>query len=461
MKGFRTICFIHSPAHSYEVCYLKQFFKWIGFSYLTYTPSSAGIGMDILKKPENQGFDIVVSLNQEAQRTDASIVDIFNHRFIDLNTEEYQTVEELLKALIEEIYKTILSGHNYDNTKWILEGLANIYIQNQLVKILYEYTIILMKDIGKSFFMEMCNSTQKAISQLEGLWQQAETNGMYMGEYLLFARLSCQRRLNELWRMRRWMPEYPVPQMLEELDGIYQYDKDFYRVEFLKAKVAEQDIMHSVYAKGYYHKAIETCDIELCKSYLFYQLGKWLDSNEQIYTSGQAYYRAYECNPTNIKAIFKLVVDAKRKKAKDLERKYIQLLVRNWEAMREYQVVLPLMDLEYAYKAYMLLDDLDRTNMQDMRFYSEAKEILDFTKNLYQKADEGYFVSRLYGLDGTGGTYDADKVIKRVCIAIASRMDINCKEIEGIKGINNYKRGRKNETKDYSTAVFAEKGDTL
>lgn len=461
MKGFRTICFIHSPVHSYEVCYLKQFFKWIGFSYLTYTPNSVGVGMDILKKPENQGFDIVVSLNQEAQKADASIAEFFNHRFIDLSTEQVPSEEELLKSLIEKICRIVLDGQNYNYNQGLLDRLADIYIQNHLVKVLYEYTVILMKDIGKSFFTETCNSTQKAISQLEELRQQEEANGSCMAEYLLFARFSCQRRLNELWRMRRWMPEYPVPQMLKELDGIYQYDKDFYRVEFLKAKVAEQDIMHSVYAKGYYHKAIEACDVELCKSYLFYQLGKWLDSNEQIYTSGQAYYRAYECNPTNIKAIFKLVVDAKRKKAKDLERKYLQLLIRNWEAMREYQAVLPLMDLEYAYKAYMLLDDLDRTSMQDMRFYEEAKKVLDFAKDLYLQADEGYFVSRLYGSDETGVPYDAKKVIERVCLAIASRMDINCKEIKGTEGINNYKWGREDETKDYTIAAFAGKGDTL
>lgn len=429
MKGFRTICFIHSPIHSYEVCYLKQFFKWIGFSYVTYTPGSVGVGMDILKEPENQGFDIIVSLNQEAQKTDATIADFFDHRFIDLNIEGNQSGAELLEELIEKICKTVLDGN--EGNRALLGNLAEIYTQNQLVKILYEYTLILMEDIGEQFFTEMCFCTQEAIRQLVDLRQEMEckksTNMYCMIEYLLFARFSCQRRLNELWKMKSWMLEYPVPKMLEDLDAIYEYDKNFYRVEFLKAKVAEQDIMHNVYAKGYYHKAIEKCDIKLCKSYLFYQLGKWLDRNEQIYTSGQAYYRAYECNPTNIKAIFKLVVDAKRKKEKDLERKYLKLLIRNWEATQEYKAALSLMDLEYAYKAYMLLDDLDRTSMQDMRFYLEAKKVLDYTKDLFSKAEGSYFVRRMY--DSDGRPYDAKEVIKRVCFAIASRMDINCREL--------------------------------
>ena len=420
MKGFRNICFIHSQNDSYEVCYLKQFFKWIGFSYLTYTPGSVGIGMDILRKPENQGFDIVVSLNQVAQRKDPTIADVFGNKFLDLDVLNGQSEEELLEQLIDKIGGAVLGEYSQN----LLKQLANIYTTNRLVVGLYEYTIILMETVGESLFEKVRKSMQDAISQLEDLLgqvQQENGNGNSMIEYLLYAKFSCQRRINELWQIKRWMPEYPISKMLEDLEEIYQYDRGFYRVEFLKAKVAEQGLMYNVYAKSYYHKGINACEVELCRSYLFYQLGKWLDNNKQIYTSGQAYYRAYECNPTNIKAIFKLVVDAMQKKRKGLERQYLKLLIENWEATKEMKSNLPLMELEYAYKAYMLLDDLDRTSMQDKRYYSEAEEILKFTRELYLKEDKNYFIRRLY----------EEEDIKGICTAIASRMDINCREIKG------------------------------
>ena len=82
MDNFRTICFIHKAEHSYQACGIRQFFKWIGFSYFSFLPGSLGIGLDILKKPENQDFDIVVNLNYAAK--DSDISKLFENRWIEL-----------------------------------------------------------------------------------------------------------------------------------------------------------------------------------------------------------------------------------------------------------------------------------------------------------------------------------------------------------------------------------------
>ena len=423
MKGFRNICFIHSIEDSYDVCYLKQFFKWIGFSYFTFTPDTMGIGLDILRKPENQGFDIIVGLNQVAQWKDSSIISLFGNRLVILAKTDCQQNKDLLDQLIDKIDISILKGCH----SRILKELAQIYRDNQMVKVMYEYTTILMESMDDAFFSNVRQLVQKALHQvnsmLDEMRQPDSMVGYDMIEYVLYAKYSCQRKINELYKMKKWVLEYPVPKMLEDLEEIYQYDKGFYRVEFLKAKVAEQSLMRKAYAKLFYHNAINACGVDLCKSYLFYQLGKWLDNNKQIYTAGQAYYRAYECNPVNMKAVFKLVVDARRKKAVDLERKYLRLLIRNWDVSETYKSFLPLMELEYGYKAYMLLDELERTDMQHTRFYSKGKEILEYTKNLHAEAGENHFIKRLYNKDD-------EEEIKGIGMAIACRMDIKCQELQ-------------------------------
>ncbi len=376
--------------------------------------------MDILRKPENQGFDVIVDLNQVAQRKDSSIVSSFGGRFVTLDVAEGQREEDLLEQLIEEIKNIILKDYNIE----ALYELAQIYINNQMVKVLYEYTVILMESMGDTFFSNVRQSVQEALRQvntvLENMGKPDLADRYSMMEYVLYAKYSCQRKINELYKMRKWVFEYPVPKMLEDLEEIYKYDKGFYRVEFLKAKVAEQSLMRNAYAKMFYHNAINECEVDLCRSYLFYQLGKWLDNNKQIYTAGQAFYRAFECNPVNMKAIFKLAVDARRKKAGNLERKYLGLLIEKWESSEEHKGFLPLMELEYAYKTYMLLDELERRDMQDKRFYSKGKEVLAYTKNLGSEAGENYFIKRLYNKEE----------IKGISIAIACRMDIKCQELQ-------------------------------
>ena len=61
--------------------------------------------MDILKKKENQSFDLVVSLNQAAQQRDPEIAQMFGERFIDLRFQEEDPAKEILERLMEKVYE--------------------------------------------------------------------------------------------------------------------------------------------------------------------------------------------------------------------------------------------------------------------------------------------------------------------------------------------------------------------
>lgn len=417
MKGFRTICFIHTDEDSYQVCYLKQFFKWIGFSYFSFVPGNLGVGCEILNKPENRDFDIVVSINQAAQRNDSQIQDVFGSRFIPFEFGKDESKKEKMGQLIKDVEERALSG----NKPIVIEGLLYIYQELDMADILYEYTNVLLNLADDKLFTAILEKYEKAVEELDKLEKTigADEN---MKEYFLFAKYSCQRKVNELYELKNWIFEYDTGKMIEQIDDIYQFDPGFYRAEYLKAKTAEQDLMERVRAKRFYYECIQKSTIEVCKSYLYYQLGKWQDNGRQVYDAKKSFERAYECNPTNIKAVFKMAVYAKRIRDKQTEVKYLKLLIDSWEERQKNKSLIPLMDLEYAYKSYMLMDDACRTSIGDDTYYSKANEILNFTKELYSGADEkkDYFVTKLYGADHPD-------TIKCICEATSCRMDIRCK----------------------------------
>lgn len=405
MEGFRNICFIHADEDSYRTCYLKQFFKWIGFSYFSYIPDSMGVGSEILKKTENRNFDIVVSINHAAQRSDREIADLFGNRFISFEPDHNNS----LKMLMGQIYRIVPAVRE----SRVIGGLVEIYLNYDMADILYEYTTVLL---DKSFFDAVYHKYEKVLEALEKLEEKTGVREN-MTEYLLYAKFSCQRKMNELYDFSRWIYDYPVKEMLVNIDRIYEYDPGFYRAEYLKAKVAEQDIMVSVRAKSFYYKCIEESTTEVCKSYLYYQLGKWLENSGQIYKALKSYEWSYKCNPASMKAVFKMAIYALRIRDRETEVRYLELLTEQWERHNQNRHLLPLMDLEYAYKAYMLLDDAKRTGIADHTYYKVAQDVLEFTKNMYLEADDSYFIKNLYD----------EEWMKYICQAMACRMDIGCK----------------------------------
>ncbi len=412
MEGFRNICFIHTDEDSYQACYFKQFFKWIGFSYFSYVPGSMGVKCDILKKPENRGFDIVVSINQAAEQADREIAGLFAGQFISFvlpqGADKNTNINLLIEKVQEKVPKSAENG--------VISELLKIYKKNDMAEILYEYTNVLIKQADETLYTAVYEKYDKILKELDILGDKIDA-AKGMMEYFLYAKYSCQRKMNELYDLKSWIFKYDPAQMIGQMDEIYRYDPGFYRVEYLKAKTAELDLMERVRAKQFFYNCIQKSTIEVCKSYLHYQLGKWQDAGRQIYEAEKSYECAYKCNPADIKAVFKMAVYAKKIRDKQTEIKYLQLLINRWEERCHKRHRVPLMDLEYAYKAYMLMDDASRTSIVDNKYYLVAMDILEFVKNLEKEADDTYFVKNLYGSD----------TMKHICRGIACRMDISCK----------------------------------
>ncbi len=409
MEGFRTICFIHKAEHSYHACGIRQFFKWIGFSYFSFLPGSLGIGLDILKKPENQDFDIVVNMNRAAQENGSDISELFGNRWIDLEFKENEPIKDIMDHLISKIYE-IVPGSRSD----VIDELYRIYHQFDMAEVVYEYTCVLLKLAEKELYDLVLEKYESIIQELDKSEPRLEISGKMM-EYFLFAKYCCYRNVNGLYELQKWSYEYPVKELINNIDRIYEYDPDFYRAEYLKAKASEQSIMEQVYAKQFFYKCIKNSRIEVCKSYLYYHLGKWQERGRQIVDAQQSYKKAYQLNPASMKAVFKLAVYAKKAGDSQTEAKYLNLIIDFWKLNEKNKCRLTLMDVEYVYKAYMLLDDAKRVNMQDLRYYSAAQEVLDFTKDLCKNAEKNSFIKRLYG-----------NKVKYVCKAMSGRMDIKC-----------------------------------
>lgn len=418
MNGFRSICFVHTVEDSYVTCYLKQFFKWTGFIYLEYIPGSMGSSIDFLRKQENRNFDIMVSLNHSLQEHNgADIADYYGDRFYALDFQPQVQAENVMDQLMVQMKNTLLK--DYDT--YVFEKLYAMYQEFDMANILYEYTIILLNGTDDVFFAALDDKYEKILYEMEQfeISHRIAAQDSCMWEYFLFAKYFCQRKANELCIFKDWILYYPIDELLENLNEIYHYDDGFYRVEYLKAKAAEQSLMHRVYAKGFYFKGLEKSNIEVCKSYLFYQLGKWMEKNRQAYEASIAYARSYKTNPSNLKAVFKLAVNAKKTKDYHAEKRYLALIVKNWELFNDKKQMLPLMELEYAYKSYMLMDQLVGKDVPDKKFYNIGKEILEFTKTMGDKAKEDYFIYQLYTSDER----------TKISYAIALRMHINCKAL--------------------------------
>lgn len=194
MEGFRNICFVHKAEDSYQVCYLRQFFKWIGFSYFSFLPGSLGVGTEILRKPENRNFDIVVSLNRAAQENDPDIAEVFGKRWIDLSFQNSEAAQDILERLMDQVYEIVP-----DSRCDVMNGLLHIYNKYDMAAVLYEYTYVLLKNSDENFFNEMLEKYEKIMNEFDQ-WDLNPKDRLL--EYLLFAKYSCQRNMNGLYKLK-------------------------------------------------------------------------------------------------------------------------------------------------------------------------------------------------------------------------------------------------------------------
>ncbi len=396
MKNFRSICFIYRKSDAYRICYIKEFLKVIGLTYYThlYDPDKPDAFLENL---ESSRFDICVAVNVDMQG-------LYGDRFVSMENPLVLNMEfphsdresEDLRAILLEIEKKLLNGCDTH----LLFDLYDLYVDNRMTVLLYEYTFTIIKtdkDKSQEFYESIYEKYEKVLSRLDQMpvsYGDPDTGNGHTEfiEYYLFAKYHCRKNMNVLHEARSMIEAYDIIQYLKEVDQIYRYDPEFSKVEFLKAKITETNLMYRTSSRTFYDRCIRKCPVETGKSFHYYALGKWLENHGRPYEAGRAYLSSYRKAPDYIKPAFKLGVDYERKRQQGIAKEYYSYITGIWLGDGDYKQI-PLSELEYVYKANQLLNQLTDGGTPD---HTEQSEDLFFFVNHMSGTQES-FLNKLYG----------------------------------------------------------------
>ena len=426
MQHFRTVCILSKNEDSFDAHYLREFFKWIGLSYFNYYYDGTEENY-ILKIPENNNFDIFVLLNYE----DNSIADSIKNTIKDcyiytINTKYYKKNVEMLLYIFSKCYSDIFQRDDWEFDNSVLKKMIDIYEQNHMVGILYQYTFTLLCKNGN---VDMYNSYMNVLESLENLYSELalDTPGI---ENCYYAILYSKAKINRLCEGLMRFPKYDVEDNVKKADKLYEYDKDFFKAEHLKAKFLIQYDEYKPFARKHIEQCIEKCPVKTCKSYYYYYLGKYLEENNKKILAVKNYQCSYKKNNKNIKAIFKLaqeryVADDYGGACKMLE-EIISILKMGEETLNGMDDI-SLMHLEYIFKCYMMLGSMAIESSRK-EFYKRAEIILDYLKKPKKIIENKVgFIYKMY-VENT----NIENLCKEICDASqirlgTKRLEMNCK----------------------------------
>lgn len=414
MRGLRSICFIYRKENAYDACYLKEFFKWIGFSYLDCLNVESGL---LSKHPEKAMFDVIVNINSGMSEEDEmELAKTLSSHFIDLSVvgsmKDDQILDTLLRKIIDEL--------SLNERSELLLRLANIYEKHRLVSVLYEYSSVLLEKLGEEEYEDAYRRFEAALHNLETVLREnrmGDPKEDTFLEYVLYAKYFCQRNLNTLLRMQGRMLDYNVDEYMEKVNEIYSYDESFFKVEYLKAKAAQQDCQYNAFFAFFMERCIEQCPVDICRSYYYYSLAKWSETNRQHIEASKAYRLSYYNNPTNIKAIFKIAVENREIGKQELAVQFFEEIINIWRDQDE-MGMMPPREIEYTYKVRMLISKAKDIHLKG-NYIDSAEKYLQFIRKLKdpKNVQEHYFIKRLYG---------TQERIEKMCNAMLGRLDQQC-----------------------------------
>lgn len=391
MDGIRNACIVYKRKDAFETCYLKEFFKMTGFSYVDCLYGEERKDISIFS--ENRNFDIFINIDQAMSLDEiANLQNMIQAKFYEaaICHEAEQPEQKLLESLLENISHDM----QFNRVFPVLERLAKIYHTYHLVDLFYEYTLVLHQKMEYSFAVKACERLEQALGDIEEfIGSMSDTKGK---EYIVYAKYACQIMVNEYLIVQGRMERYDVGDLIDHLDEIYQYDDKYYKAEYLKALAANQSCMYNAQPRHLLSNCIRKCPVNACKSYYFYCLGKWNEKYHQLAAASSAYHVSYRVNPNNSKAAFKCAVEAKRKDEIFSAKGFLMQIVTVWEAWKDLDQI-PLHDMEYAYKVRMLL-----ASLVDSCFCEEweksAKCFIDAMESdtYIETMSELSFVKRLY-----------------------------------------------------------------
>lgn len=385
MRHFRTVCILNKKEDTFYGYYLREFFKWIGLSYFDYCYDGTEENY-ILKKPEDNNFDIFVLLNYEDDLIMNSIKNTIRDSYVyAINTKDYLTEEDILLDLFSKFYVDIFHRNDWLNGNSLFDKMINIYENDHMVGMLYQYTFTLLGKKDWPITEQLYSKYMKILKKLENIYETLtpDTPGI---EYCFYAILHSRAKINELCDGLKRLPRFDIEKNVKAADQLYKYDKDFFRAEYLKAKFLLKDEVYRPFARTHIEQCIEKCPVKSCKSYHYYCLGKYLEENSKKILAIKNYQCSYRKNNKNIKALFKLAQE--RYQANDYvgawdwfeEIKY-SLDIHEDGISKSSREDIALMDLEYIFKCYMLLGSMaDYSSRREC--YKQARQIVEYLKNV-------------------------------------------------------------------------------
>lgn len=128
-------------------------------------------------------------------------------------------------------------------------------------------------------------------------------------EAVLFAKYYCMLLVDRLqyWNRKLWL-SFDVEDYISDINKIYEYDKNYWKVETLKGMACEIDDRFSATSKCLYENVTKSAKLIQSKSECYIIEGNWKYRNHQIWESSELYRYVYTKNPKNIEAIFALSV---------------------------------------------------------------------------------------------------------------------------------------------------------
>lgn len=391
MENFKSICIVHNREDTYKAFYLKEYFKWIGLSYVAVVNKPE---RNIFENEEYYQFDVIVNYNEAIDQEQCIKIEGKTEDTLITVSDNGKSVATLLVFLLSEIGKRKFK--NSLNFQALLSDLAVVYTKEHMVDLLYEYTFILLPRLPEAISERLFERIDEIVDQVKVLVRNQMNQNKESGvEYALYALFYSMKMMNEFQSIKGRPLIYDTEEYLEEVNKIYTFDEKFFKVETLKAKVAEFDNRFSAIPRIFLENAILDCPISICKSYHYYMLGKWKERNRQVFEASVAYQKSYFADKTNIKAIFKLAVEQKRLDDNRMAESYFKLIIEELELLFVDKEEMSLREIEYLYKSYLLVADSCEKQFQS-QYLNKAEECLRYIDSIIENPTRMDFTLQLY-----------------------------------------------------------------
>lgn len=405
MDKINEICIVYSIDNYTEELYLKEFMKWIGISYFAYCYHEEFDELNTLLDKKNNKFDVIVYLNDKDARwrrryqhlakanIDVQLSDIWAG---SNGMKTLQLEREVLKKMWEEILGLLDPENSFNN---IIGELIDVFCEkNVLWRILRnEYPSAMLKNYrcrkeDVKSYIEEWNQIIEHLQSLKRTNRELYCNrGM---ENLDYAIKYSMRKKCEVKELINECESSEIEDIINSVNDIYAYNNKFYMGECLKGKIAMANMGQRIYAPFYFMNCVKACEVDACASVHYYRLGKAYELVGHKRTAYQIFKKSYELNQLNFRALFKVAVDAIYNENYVLAKRCLFQVLRILHLDRESDqyklnmLKLPMLELEYACKCYILLGMIEEDNygnyMNAEFYYEEANRIrLSVTKNRY------------------------------------------------------------------------------